>query len=334
MTRITSVVSLLVLFALVLLGISGCSKSDPQNVEQPVRLTLQLHWLPDPHQMGFWVASDLGFYKREGLDVVVHSGGLDANPIKDVLGGSADIGQVGGVEQACVAVSEGLPLKAIASIQRETPHALISLSQKPINGPSDFKGKTIAVAYGDTAELLLKSYMAEAKVDESSVTLIPFRFDLTPLLAGQVDAITGFSTAQPAMLEKLGRSPVVLSYASVGLSSYGYTLVASNEGLKNKSAAITKFLKASREGWDYAFAHPEESVALMKKRFGEGVIEEDVALRQLTLIKKLMLEPDGQLATWKLDEARVAGVLGYLQERGQLKKTVPPSSVYDNSLTE
>lgn len=313
--------------------VAGCSKSGPQEAASPATLNFQMHWIPDPHQIGFWTALDKGIYKQHGLDVVVHPGGLDANPIKDVLGGTADIGQVGGVEQVGVAVSEGLPIKAIASIHRDTPHALISLSSSPIKEPADFRGKTIAVAYGDTAELLLLSYMSQAKIDTSSVKLVPFKYDLTPLLAGQVDAITGFSTGQPATLEQMGRTPVILSYASAGISSYGYTLVASNVTLQRKAASIASFMKASREGWEYSFAHPEESISLMRTRFGDA-IDASLALRELALIKSLMVDQDGRLATWKLEEDRVTGVLGFLKARGQLKETVQASAIYDNSFTE
>ena len=311
----------------------GCTQSDSPKAPKLQTLTFQLHWIPDTHQLGFWTALDKGFYRQNGLNVTIHPGGLDANPLRDVVSGSADVGQVGGIEQVCTAVSEGLPIKAIASIHRETPHALISLSTKPIRKPADFAGAKIAVAYGDTAEILLRTYMNEAHIPENSVSLVPFKFDLGPLLNGQVDAITGFSTGQPATLEKLGRSPVVLSYASVGVSSYGYTLVASIDTLAKKQSAIRKFLKASRMGWEYAFSHPDESIALLKKRFGD-VIDEQLSLRELQLIAPLMQMKDGKLPSWKLDGTRVTGVLGYLQKQGQLKKNIPAASVYDNSLTE
>ncbi len=309
-----------------------------ENQEKPTqtqmeKFSLQLHWIPDVHQVGFWLALDKGIYKNEGLDVTIHPGGLDANPIKEVLGGSADVGQVGGVEQICVAVSEDLPIKAIASIHRETPHALISLSSKPITTPADFAGKTIAVAYGDTAEILLKTYMAKAGIPSSDLKLVPFKFDLTPLLSGQVDAITGFATAQPATIESLGKKPVILSYTSAGVSSYGYTLIASTETMKKKPEQLSKFIKASREGWIYVFSHKEEAVALFKKRFGDA-IDEKQAYRELELIKPLMLTNDNRLATWKLDESRVTTVVSFLQEQGQLKKAISAASVYENKYTQ
>lgn len=314
---------------------TGCDKAQVPDASETARtkLTFQMHWIPDVHQLGFWTAVDKGIYRSYGLDVTVQAGGLDANPIKDVLSGAADIGQVGGVEQVAVAVAEGLPVTAVAAIHRESPHALISLLSNPIRGPSDLTGKTIAVAYGDTAEVLLKTYMRKAGIDQSSVTLVPFKYDLTGLLAGQVDAITGFSTAQPATIEKLGQTPVVLSYAAAGVSSYGYTLLTSNATLEAKPEAIAAFLKASREGWEYAFSHPEEAITLMKDRFGDA-IDGQLAARELELIRPLMLNEAGQLASWKIQSDRLIAVLEYLRAADQLRDDVTLADIYDNTLTQ
>lgn len=333
MRKLLSKLAISSLLLAAMVSISGCNKNTPPAAAAPEKISLQLHWIADSHQLGFWLAMDKGFYVENGLDVTVRPGGMDANPIKDALSGAADIGQVGGIEQVCTAVTEKLPLKAIASIHRETPHALISLAEHPIREPADFAGKTIAVAYGDTAEVLLKSYLAKNKIPVDSVKLVPFKYDLTPLISGQVDAVTGFSSGQPATLEKLGKRPVVLSYASGGISSYGYTLVASDATLNKRGEAVARFLKASRQGWEYAFAHPDEAVSLFKKRFGDAV-DEKLARRELELIRPLMTTTDGKLSTWKLDAARVESVIQFLVEQGQIKSPAAASAVFDNSLVE
>jgi NitT/TauT family transport system substrate-binding protein len=312
--------------------ISGCGKQESQTKAQLEKFSLKLHWIPDTHQIGFWTAVDKGFYRDAGLDMTVLPGGLDANPIKDVLSGSADVGQVGGIEQVCSAVAEGLPVQAIASIHRETPHALISLSTKPIQDAKSIVGKTIAVAYGDTAEILLKAYLKQVGVQESAVKLVPFRFDLTALVNGQVDAVTGFSTGQPATLERLGKTPVVLRYSASGISSYGYTLFATNDAISKRPDSYKRFLAASRRGWEYAFSHPDESIGLFKKRFRD--VDEKLATRELVLIRPLMMNPSNSLSTWKLDEDRVKGVISFLTAQGQLKKEVSAKSVFNNSLSE
>lgn len=318
-TIFISVISALFLFMV------GCSERQASN-----KLTLKLHWIPDAHQLGFWVALDKGFYKQHGLKMTIYPGGMDANPIRDVINGSADIGQVGGVEQVVYAVNEGLPIKAIAAIHRRTPHALISLKSNPIRKASDLEGKTIAVAYGDTAEILLNAYIDAGGISKESVKMVPFRYDLTPLLLGEVDAVTGFSTGQPITIKEMGKEPVVLSYEDAGITSYGYTLVASTKILETKRSELKAFLAATREGWEYAFSHPDEAAELFKAHFNDTVDVERTKA-ELRLIRSLMLDEGGSLAKWSLDRNVVESVRDRLAKYSKVKKTISIDSVYSNS---
>jgi ABC-type nitrate/sulfonate/bicarbonate transport system substrate-binding protein len=204
------------------------------------------------------------------------------------------------------------------------------LRSRPIEKAADFPGKTIAVAFGDTAEILLKAYLDKAGVPLSAVKLVPYRYDLTPLLLGQVDAVTGFATGQPVTIKEKGKEPCVLSYDSAGVKSYGYTIVASEKTMTEKGPALKAFLAASREGWNYAFAHPEESAALFKKRFGDAV-EIERTKAELNLIRSLMLNEKGELANWDIDEEIVGGVKDMLVKYSGVKKDLPTAIVFNNS---
>lgn len=324
--------SLLILSTIVFVGCDEEVRS-PEGDKIRENLVLQLHWIPDTHQLGFWVALDRGFYESANLEVTIHPGGLDANPVRDVMSGSADIGQIGGVEQAVIAVSEGLPLKALAAIHRESPHALISLASNPVTNAGQLKGKTIAVAYGDTAEIMLKAFMATQDIDQNEVSLVPFRFDLSPLLTGRVDVITGFSTSQPVTVLENEMEPVILAYNLAGIESYGYTLVSSVQTINDKAPALKRFLKATRLGWEYAFSNPEESVALFKARFGDLVVV-DRAYNELNLIRSLMLNEEGELDSWQLDENRIQQVIERLNTHITLETVPDVSSVYRNDLVD
>jgi NitT/TauT family transport system substrate-binding protein len=315
---------------------AGCGKADKAaaSAQAPAtKLTYKMHWIPDAHQLGFWIAVDKGIYRQHGLEVEAYPGGMDANPIRDVVNGSADIGQVGGVEQVVLAAGEGLPIKAIASLHRRSPHALISLAERPIEKAADLRGKTVAVAFGDTAEILLKAYLDAEKIPADSVKLVPFRFDLTPLLSGQVDAVTGFSTGQPVTLRENKREPRILSYDAAGIKSYGYTLVASDKVIASKPEALRAFIAASREGWKYAFAHPDEAAALFKQRFGESVDVERTKA-ELNLIRSIMLDGQGELARWDLDAKTVEDVKDILAKYSTAKQTLGTSAIFVNSFNQ
>ena len=300
------------------------------NINSPTKhITVQFGWIPDGHHAGFYVALEKGFYEKRGLDVEFLPGGLDSNPIKAVVSKSVDIGQAGGIEQVISARAQGLPIIAFAAIHRETPHALISLDKNPIRSEKDLPGKRVAVAYGDAAELLFKAFLAKARIDPKSLTLEPFRFDLTPLINGHVDAITGFKTDQPVTLKEKGLNPVVLSYSSIGIHSYGYTFFTTEEFRAKNEKAVESFYAASREGFEYAFAHPDEAISITKKALNAS-FNEETEKEKLKLESTLMLDENGKLADWALEYDRVKEVEGYLQAQGQLKDVPQPESFIQN----
>jgi NitT/TauT family transport system substrate-binding protein len=321
-----SIVSLCLLA--VVQAVISCERKQAPSVNLKP-LTVQWGWIPDAHHAGFYVALEKGYYRARGLDVTFLPAGLDSNPIKAVVSKSADIGQAGGVEQVISARAQGLPILAFAAIHRDTPQAVISLENNPIRSAKDLPGKRIAVAYGDAAELLLKAYIAKAGVDPKAVTIERFRFDLTPLISGRVDAITGFKTDQPVTLKEQGLKPVVLSYSSLGVSSYGYTFFTTEEFRAQHPKVVEAFYTASREGFEYAFAHSEEAIAITKKALGAS-FNDSSEKTKLELASALMLDNSGKLADWSLHPEVVRRVEGYLRDHGQLKESVAPGSVFKN----
>jgi NitT/TauT family transport system substrate-binding protein len=320
----------LAIFVLIASAILVVSCKKETSAEAPLaHVTVQFGWIPDGHHAGFYVALEKGFYKAHGLDVTFLPGGLDSNPLKAVVSKSADIGQAGGIEQIISAVAQGLPIVAFAAIHRDTPDALISLDRNPIRSAKDLPGKRIAIAYGDAAELLFKAYLAKSQIDPKTITFEPFRFDLTPLINNQVDAVTGFLSDQPVTLKEKGLNPVVLSYSSLGIQSYGYTFFTTKEYRAKNDKLVEAFYAASREGYEYAFAHRDEAIAITKKALN-ATFDDASEKQKLELISPLMLDADGKLSDWTLDAERVKQVEGYLKDQGQLKDVPPPESIFKN----
>lgn len=323
--RILALIAILAVAGLVLLLARTSGKDRREAGVSKTLVRVQFGWLPDCHHAGFWMAREKGFYAEEGLEVQLSPGGLDSSPLKAVVSGVAEIGQAGGLEQLITGRAEGLPVVAVAAFHRTSPQALISLEEHPIRSAEDLRGKKVAVAYGDAAELLFREYMARHGLTERDVTLVPFRFDLTPLMSGQVDAITGFSTDQPSTLVARGFHPYVLRYSDAGLMSYGYTFFCRDDVAQNESDVVQRFLRASRKGWEYAFRNKAEAIALMRKNFPtlDPVAEDDKFER----VRALMCDSQGGLSDWGLDLAVVRAASERLRRFGTLTKEVAPESV-------
>lgn len=325
MNRVLAYILCLLLLTSVLCC-SSCRREDDHASANGARLVrVQFGWLPDSHHAGFWLARDKGYYKAEGLSVELRAGGLDSSPQTAVVSGAADIGQAGGLEQLITARAEGLPVQAIAAFHRTSPQALISLNSNPVRSASDLRGKTIAVAYGDAAELLFREFISRNGIAEKELHLVPFRFDLTPLMNHKVDVITGFSTDQPSTLKVKGFSPVVLRYADVGIESYGYTFFCSEQYIARNHDVIDAFLRASRRGWEYAFSHKSEAIALMLAHFPH--LDPSAEDTKFESVRQLMCDKNGQLSEWTLDVGLVRDAARRLQQYASLKKEVPPNTV-------
>lgn len=300
-------------FGIVLLTCLG-----QQAQAAPDRLRVQFGWLLDVHHAGFLLAKDLGYYADTNTEVFFLPGGLDSNPVKAVATGAAEIGQAGGLEQLVSAWAEGIPITAFASFHRSTPHALVSLDRQPIRVPADLRGRTVAVAFGDAAEVLFNALLQRNGLSRADVKVVPFRFDLNPLINGSVDAVTGFSTDQPATLERKNFAPTVLTYASQGIRSYGYTFFTSTPFAEKNGTLLKRFSEASRKGWDYVFANPDEAIARLNKILNNSL---DLPAERLKLerLRPLMLSPDGRLPAWELEQDVVAEVAGRMLEQKQIK---------------
>ncbi|MES2443932.1 MAG: ABC transporter substrate-binding protein [Pseudomonadota bacterium] len=310
------------------LGFAGCR---PANVG-PAKVRVQFGWLFDAHHSGFILASEQGLYRDVGLQPSLQPGGTDTNAVKTVVSSGAEIGQAGGIEQIITALSQNLPIRSLAAIHQKTPHALISTSRNPVRQPSDLKGKKIAVAFGDAAEVLLRALLSKSRISIDEVTLVPFRFDLTPLLLGQVDVITGFRTDQPATIRSKGQDPVTLAYDDFGIESYGYTLFAKATPSEVEHDQMARFLTASREGWTRAFNDPGAAIAALTKFVG-GPVDKSVEEEKLKLLRDIMLDPTGKLAAWTATSERIKTVVGYLESAGQLKGISNTADLVQRAIT-
>lgn len=131
-----------------------------------------------------------------------------------VLAGQAQLGQLSSTAQFFTAFEAGRPLKLFASGFRYSPYAYISLPKTPVRTPADLVGKTVAI--NPNGRYLLDLIMAKNGLDRSSVKVVTIGADMTPLIAGQVDAVSDFLTNTKA-LSILGPDVVTLIPANTGV---------------------------------------------------------------------------------------------------------------------
>jgi NitT/TauT family transport system substrate-binding protein len=225
-----------------------------------VKVDMQLGWLASNGVLGEVVAKRKGFFADEGVDFSITPGGPNVDGVSSVAAGRSAIGQLSSSPSLMLARAAGIPVKAIAAGYQKHPFTYFSLKKNPIRSPKEMIGKTIATQ--PTAFILARALLAENNIPEDKVKLINMGSDMTPLMTGQADAVTGWQTNTDA-LKILGDQRVDLMLWDTGIQLYANVYFTNDADLSNHADALAAFLRGAARGWGYAKDHQEEAVDLL-----------------------------------------------------------------------
>jgi NitT/TauT family transport system substrate-binding protein len=249
-----------------LLTVGAASAADKTNVN------LQLGWLASGNQIGEVVAKRLGYYDQEGLNVSIQPGGPNVDGVAVVASGRYETGQVSSSPSVMLAVSQGLPIRCFAVGAQRHPYSYFSLAKKPVRKPADLVGKKVGIQ--PTAAVLLRALLAKNKIAEKDVNIIPIGADMTPLMTGQVDVVTGWLTNTTA-LNVLGKDRVEMTLWDAGVKLYALPYYANTKTLQTQPKVLEAFLRASARGWHYAQANRDQAVDLLLKEYPNLKLEDE-----------------------------------------------------------
>ena len=211
------------------------------------KLTMQAAWVNDAEFMGYFIAIDNGYYKAEGLDVAYLSGGPDVIPETSLLSKKADVA-LSTVETTIKAITEQkAPLVIIGAQYQKNPVGIVSLSSKPLKTPADLVGKTIAVP--PVNRLTVEAMLKLNGIDKSKVKIVPYAYDPTPLLKGEIDGSLDFTTNVPFTIKSKGQDATSFLLADFKLPLFNDVVIVTQDTLKTRRKELVAFLRASRKGW-------------------------------------------------------------------------------------
>lgn len=239
------------------LGLMGATAALPamnRLAHAASPFNFQASWINDAEFTGYFVAADKGFYKDEGLDLTYLSGGPDVIPESTIIAGKADMTLTTPDTTIKAIVEQGAPFKIIGAQYQKNPIGIVSLAKNPIKEPKDLIGKTLAVPPVNV--ISVEAMLNISGVDRSKVNIVPYAYDPTPLIKGEIDASLDFTTNVPFTIKQAGEDAVSFLLYDFGFTIFNDTVVVTEEALKTKRKEIVAFLRASRKGWDENFKDP------------------------------------------------------------------------------
>lgn len=248
---------------------AGALTATARPAAAETALNFQSIWLNDPEFLGYMIAIDKGYYAAEGLKVNYLAGGPNLIPEGSLLSGKADIALTTVITTASAVVDKGAKLKIIGTQYQKSPAGFISLAATGIKEPKDLIGKTVAVS--TLASSTVQAFLKVQGIKPDQLKIVPYQFNPTPLINGEVDAVVDFVTQLPFLVEKASGKKVnsFLIY-DYGLALYIDLVTVTEATLKEKRADLVKFVRASRKGWKENFADPNKYPELYQDTWFKG----------------------------------------------------------------
>src|SRR5712675_2312282 len=291
------------------LPLSAAQAADP--------VTIQLKWVAQAQFAGYFVARDKGFYKEAGLDVTIKPGGPDVAPPQVIAGGGADV-VIDWMPSALATREKGIALVNVAQVFKRSGMELTCRADSGVKTPADFKGKTLGVWFGGN-EYPFLSWMDKLKLKTSGadadIKVLKQGFNVDPLLQKQAACISTMTYNEYWQIIDAGVKPtdlVVFKYEDQGVATLEDGLYTLDAKLKDPATVdkLTRFLRASMKGWDYAIKNQPEAVKIVLKNDTTGAQTEKHQTRMMGEIAKLVADqPKGIGYLEEADYQRTVDVL-------------------------
>jgi NitT/TauT family transport system substrate-binding protein len=239
------------LVLILLLFVSACAPAV--QTANLIPINIQLGTTHQAVYGGFYAAVQNGDYAHEGLDVSFIEGETGIDQTASMLDGTAQFGVMG----ASALISQraaGKPVRAIATIFRRDPVVFFSLASSGIVHLQDFVGKKVLVS----PILISRLYamLSKAEIDRNSIQIVKTG-SFTDLYTGKVDVASSLITSGALATQQAGHAINIIFPDNYGVHFYSTVIYATDDYIASHPDVITKFLRATFQGWSEAVEDPQ-----------------------------------------------------------------------------
>lgn len=265
--------------------LSGLTVRSANAQDELKPATIQLKWSHQFQFAGYYAALHKGFYREEGLEVVIKPGGPQVIVDDEVVSGRAEYGVLG--SELIQMRTSGKPLVLLAVIMQHSPRAIIVRADSGINGPADLVGRHLMINRHEDAEFQAMFVAEGIAYEKLSITPKDKTAD-AGFIEGKIDGLNGSIGNQPYIFNKSNVAVKTIRPISYGIDFYGDSLFTSEAQIEKDIEQVEKIRRATIRGWYYAMDNVEEIADLIIAEYSpdtsrEHLLFEAEAMRRLIL---------------------------------------------------
>jgi len=286
---------------------------------QAQKLVFTPNWSAQAQFAGFYVALEKGFYQQAGVDVEIVHPSVSESVISRIRCQKSQASLLL-LTQALELIDEGIPMVNI--LQTSMNNAMVIVSRKGKN-PLNQKGERVGIWHAGSGQIAI----CMSKKEKLDYEWVHFASNVNLFVAGALDATLGMSYNEYYQLLQAG---MPLTEESVyRFCNHGYNIQEDGVYMtkayyKKHREQAKRFADATRKGWEWAAAHPDEAIDIVMKYVRENHVATNRILQELMLKEVLRLQIDRKTGKREFrlcpDMVRQASRMMY--ENGMLKREI------------
>lgn len=299
------------------------------------KLSVRLDFSPWGVQAAMHLAKNKGWFKEAGLDVDIQDGRGSGNTVQLVNAGQADIGQVQ-VGLVGSARTQGAKIKSIWNFQRRTDLCILVDKDAPISKISDLRGKKVIVFAASPWAPFIDTYLKAGGLvrDDLPVEVVDAAALWGTYVAKRADGL--MSTVGSALpVAAAPRPSKCLLGSDGGISFPSYGLVARDETIANRGAALRRLIQVQQRAWDHLRSKPEDGAAAIIAERPDARLDAKILAEQVKLTIDYFETPatKGKPIGWQAREDWNAA-LKSMETAGVVRAGWNAADYYTNAVAE
>jgi NitT/TauT family transport system substrate-binding protein len=276
--------------------------------------------------IGFYVARDQGFFKKNGVDVKLMGEGDGVKSLRGAAAGAFDMAGTS-ADDVIAAAAQGGGITSVWGYAMPLDTAIVA--DQSVKTAADLKGKKIAITDpGGFSDVQVRAVLAQAHVNakDTQIISLPDRSAFLPsIVAGRIDAAPfhaddGFA----AQAEDKNLHVIAAVYKSLPYWWYGSLAVTDKYKAANQ-ATVAKVIKAMIQADRWIYSHRAKTIAI-------GVKETQESRAAVTKAYDFLKAAHEWTVNDGLEKGRVMTTMRYEHKLKQIPKVPAYTDVVDLSI--
>ena len=293
---------------------------------QQEKLIFTPQWTAQAQFAGYYVAQEMGFYYKAGLDVEIVHPSVTQTAISRIRNNESQATTLQ-LAQAMEIINDGIPLVNI--LQTSMNNAVVIVSSRGMN-PLKQYGAKVGIWNAGFGQVAIGMSIKE----NLNYHWIPFANNVNLFVSGAIDATLAMSYNEYYQLVQTGielNDDNVYRFRDHGYNIQEDGVYMTKEYYEQHKDQAQRFAQASRQGWEWAIQNPEETLEIVMQYVQDQHIATNRILQKLMLDEVLSLLKDRESGQYefRLRPDMVEQASNLMLENGMLDRQISYEELID-----